>query len=327
MDVRVSVVVASLDRAHLLAGTLEALEQQAVPDGLAWETIVVDNGSVDDTPSVVAAFAATSRVSIRHVVEPVRGLSRARNRGVAEARGAIVAFTDDDVLPRVDWVAAVAAAMDRWKADGVGGRILPRWEMPPPAWLEHDPDLLGHLSILIAAKPRLFEAPVAPQVWGANMAFRRSVFEAIGGFDERLGLHGRHLLRGEDTELAARATRRGLRVAYDPDVIVYHRIGPERMRRSYLRRIAFASGESRAISEDGQGGRRFLGARVGLYRVPLRIARWAWRRARGRRGAFRHELRWRSDLGQLAASWRLALVRRTPAEPMDVPAALPPTTS
>jgi GT2 family glycosyltransferase len=326
MDVRLSVIVASLDRAHLLTGTLEALERQVVPGDLEWETIVVDNGSVDDTPSVVAAFAATWRVPLRRVVEPIRGLSRARNRGIAEARGSIIAFTDDDVLPPRDWVAGIVAAIDRWDADGLGGRILPRWEAPPPPWLEHDPAMLGHLSILIATKPRVFEPPAQPQVWGANMAFRRSVFEAIGGFDERLGLRGRQLFRGEDTEFAARAMRHGFRVAYDPEVVVHHRIGPERMRRSYLRRLAFHAGQSRAIT-DHADGRRFLGARLGLYRVPLRMATWGWRRARRRRGAFGHELRWRSDLGQLVASWRMALTRPPRAEAADVRAAVPPPTS
>lgn len=330
MDVHFTVIVASLDRAHLLAGTLQALRQQVVPDGLTWETIVVDNGSVDDTPSVVAGFSETPGPPVRRVLEPVRGLSRARNRGIAEARGGIIAFTDDDVLPPPGWVAGVAAAMDRWSADGLGGRILPLWEVPPPAWLEHDPALLGYLSVLIATKPRLFKPAAVPQVWGANMAFRRSVFAAIGGFDERLGLNGDQLFRGEDTDLVGRALRHGLRVAYDPDVVVHHRIAAARMQRAYLRRLAFADGQSRAIRGDIRGdsrrGRRFLGARLRLYRVPLSVASWASRRLRGHPDAFRDELRWRSDAGQLTASWRLTIGRPRLRDPADAPVAMPPPT-
>ena len=132
MSMQVSVVIGTYNRAHLLEGTLEALASQEVPGSLEWEIVVVDNNSRDATAQVTTAFSKTTATRVRYVFEPQQGLSHARNRGIREARGAIIAFTDDDVLPASDWIAEIAAAIDRWKADGVGGRILPRWETSPP---------------------------------------------------------------------------------------------------------------------------------------------------------------------------------------------------
>ena len=187
-----SVVLATWNRARLLAGALEALAAQEVPAGLAWEVVVVDNNSSDSTAGVVDGFA-NAAVRVRRVFEPEQGLSHARNRGVREARGAIVAFCDDDVLPAADWVAGIPAAMDRWSADGVGGRILPRWEAPPPSWLTENRRLLRQLALMDWEGSGLLALPLAPnpQVWGANMAFRREVFDRVGLFDPRRGLSGR----------------------------------------------------------------------------------------------------------------------------------------
>lgn len=311
MDVQLSVVIATLDRAHLLAGALDALSLQQVPPGLDWEILVVDNGSTDGTPDVVAAAATRAGAagpgrSIRYVHEAAQGLSHARNRGVREARGAIIAFTDDDVLPAPDWVASIVAAMDRWQADGVGGRILPRWEAEPPSWLVTDRRLLDRLAIMDADVATLLALPIdhPPKVWGANMAFRRHAFETTGSFDPRLGVAGRRLYRGEETDFVERALERGLRIAYDASLVVHHRIGPDRMRPAYFRRLFFDAGQSEARVADVTGRRTLLGAPLHLYRVPVHVVRWLLRAALRRPNAFRTELRWRHELGQLTGHWR-----------------------
>jgi glucosyl-dolichyl phosphate glucuronosyltransferase len=303
---QVTVVISTYNRARLLEGALGALAAQEVPPAFEWEIVVIDNNSSDATARVVAAFAEKAAVPVRRVFEPSQGLSRARNRGVREARGAIVAFIDDDVLPAPDWVAQVAAAMARWNADGVGGRILAKWEAPPPPWLVESRRLLRQLAIMDFEGSRLLALPLEswPQVWGANMAFRRELFDRVGNFDPRRGLYGRRLFRGEEADFIDRALALGSRIAYDSAITVFHRIGADRTRKGYFRRMAFDSAQGEARVTPATGERTFLGAPTAAYRgffVDLR--KWMFRLARPWRPAFDHQLRWLESVGRLTGYW------------------------
>jgi glycosyltransferase involved in cell wall biosynthesis len=306
---QLSIVVATYNRAHLLQGTLEALAAQEVPDSLRWEIVVVDNNSQDTTAEVVAAFRTAARIPVRYVFEPEQGLSRARNRGIGEAAGPIIAFTDDDVLPAPDWIAQIAVALDRWSAHGVGGRILPRWDASPPHWLTGSRPLLDRLAIMdVDAGGLLARPPVGrARVWGANMAFRRELFDRVGAFDPRLGLVGKRLARGEETDLVDRALDHGLRIAYDPAPTVLHLIGRDRMRKAYFRRLAFdhAQAETRRMSPPA--GRALLGAPLWAYRAVLSdLRRWVAPALDRRPDAFDLQLAWLSSVGRLMGYWRAA---------------------
>src|SRR5262249_7434418 len=159
MKIEISVVIATYKRPYLLEGTLAALAAQKVTDPLGWEVVVVDNNSQDEAWAVVTAFAKTVSIPVGCVLESRQGLSRARNRGIAAAQGAIIAFIDDDVLPAADWIARVHQAMRRWGAHGVGGPILPRWEAPPPIWLTSNLHLMAPLAILPHPPPPLLSSP------------------------------------------------------------------------------------------------------------------------------------------------------------------------
>ena len=302
---QVSVVVATYNRAHLLLGTLEALAAQRVPSDLAWEIVVVDNASRDGTADLVRWFSKSAPVPTRSVREERPGVSHARNRGLAEARGAVLAFTDDDVLPADDWVAAIPAALARWNALGVGGRILPRWEAPPPRWLTESKRLRESLALEESEESRLLSLPRRlPTIWGANMTFRREVFERAGGFDPRRGRVGEKLSRGEEVDLVERALGLGLPLAYDASLVVFHRIGADRMRRGYFRRLFYDNGEGRG---------RLAGARPTDYRAALMgPLKWIGRRLLGRPGAFDTELGWLESLGAIAGYGKARLRAGTP---------------
>jgi glycosyltransferase involved in cell wall biosynthesis len=282
--VDVSVVVCTYNRAASLGHTLRALDAQVTPPGLAWELVLVDNNSTDSTRAAIEAFATASRIPIRAVFEARQGLSHARNTGLAHARGAIVAFTDDDVRPDPDWVASVAAAMRETGAQIVGGRILPLWEAPPPPWILARPGLGWVFSIMDHPEP----APVAdagrvPGVWGANMAFRREVFARVGAFDHRLGMRGDKLYRGEELDLVRRALEAGFRAAYDPRLVVWHRVPRDRMRRRYVSRLHFQQAEGWGARRAPAGGRRLFGAPLYMYRQAAGLlAGWLWAAVRRR---------------------------------------------
>jgi glycosyltransferase involved in cell wall biosynthesis len=308
MTVQVSVVMATYNRARLLPGVLGALAAQEVPDSLQWEIVVVDNNSSDSTPEEVSAFARTADVPVRCVFEPRQGLSHARNRGIEESRGEVVAFLDDDVVPPPDWIVRIAGAFDRWKADGVGGRILPRWESPPPPWLAGNPRLLRLLAIMDFDGSRMLSLPLErePQVWGANMAFRREVFARVGPFDPRQGRAGERLFKGEESDLIHRALQLGLKVAYDASVTVFHRIGPDRMKKAYFRRLSFDRGQGHARAAPIAHERRFFGAPPASYRA---VFAGFWKflglRLRGRPESFDQELRWLRSVGELTGFWKV----------------------
>jgi glucosyl-dolichyl phosphate glucuronosyltransferase len=270
----VSVVVCTYNRATSLRLTLASLRAQLTPADVVWELVVVDNNSGDATRSVIEAFASSSRISMQSVFVAEQGLSRARNAGLAHSRGDIVAFTDDDVDPVPDWVATIAAGMKATGADILGGRILPAWHESPPAWLE-DRSFHGLLTIMDYTTPtEVVNAHRAPCVWGANMAFRRSVFDRAGLFDTRRGLRGTRHYGGEETELVERALAAGCRAVYDPKLVVWHRIERDRMRLGYLSRVSFHRAEGEARVRPVVKRFAVLGVPLGMYRS---IAGGLWR--------------------------------------------------
>lgn len=122
--VDISVAICTWNRARLLEQTLAQLCRLVVPSGLRWELAVIDNSCTDDTSAVIDRYKES--LPIRSFVEPRLGLSHARNRAVAEARGEVLLWTDDDVLVSPDWLANYARAFREWpQAAYFGGPIQP----------------------------------------------------------------------------------------------------------------------------------------------------------------------------------------------------------
>lgn len=249
-NLAVSVIVATHSRAAKLHLTLEALADQETPPGLGWEVLVADNGSTDDTLEVFRSMAMRVPGRFRYVFEPNLGKSRALNAGLKVARGDVIALTDDDVSPAKDWVATAATVLDTWKVDGAGGPILPRWEIPAPAWVLGSRRLLDILAIMDFDKPAMLPIPAHqqhPQIWGGNMVYRRATLMALGGFDTSLGPVGGRRFCGEDSDIVSRMLATGRGMAYDPALTVYHRVPRARLRRTYFRRVMWDMGEGEAL--------------------------------------------------------------------------------
>ena len=209
----ISVIVCTRDRARQLSACLHHLAQARSACGHASEIIVVDNGSLDDTRDVVSAHAEA--LSIRYMLEARPGLSSARNRGITAARGALVAFTDDDCNVDRDWMQAVVDAFaSRPELSILGGMVTPA----------ADSDRTVSLRTHAEAKNVVSADAILATMSGCNMAFRRDVFERIGCFDPAFG-KGRRIGSAEDLDLMYRALRRGLPILYLPHVIVRHAHG------------------------------------------------------------------------------------------------------
>lgn len=243
----VSVVFCTYNRCAMLQEALNSFLQVPVPQGVPVEVLVVDNGSDDATRDVVARLACPSGTTLRYAYEPARGLSNARNRGLREASGAILAFVDDDVLFDAGWLGALVRAFDANPGAGcLGGRTRLAFETQAPRWLT--PYLSSVYGVGVnddEARPMRF--PEHP--YGLNMAFRRWVFDRVGDFSTKLGRVGATLLSGEETELFARVHEAGIDTIYSPDVVVWHRVPQSRARLSWLLRRHYWGGVSRAVTD------------------------------------------------------------------------------
>ena len=239
-----SVVIATYQRADDVRDTLASLSRLR-PAG-DWEVIVVDNNSTDETRAVVERAAAAFPVRLRYVFEREQGRSPALNAGIRLADGDIVVTTDDDVRVESDWLDRARDGLDRLGADYVGGRVLPIWGRPRPAWL---PDHGGKHWAVIALldygpEPIEFGARVP---LGVNMAFRRSAFERAGLLDPNTGRKAGTLLGQEVREWCIRARAAGLRGFYVPEMVVQHIIPASRLTKAYFRRWFYWRGISRAM--------------------------------------------------------------------------------
>lgn len=208
----VSVLLATVDRPQDLAIALPAI---LASEGPRIEVLILDQSAGDESELLVSAIGDPRVVYVRCAE---RGKSRALNEGLRRARGAILAFTDDDCTVAPDWIARSVAALEA--EPGAGMLFGP---MQP---MEHDPTTL-FVPAFLPARRRLLtrsrDAVALPGV-GANMFARRAVFDRLGGFDERLGPGG-DFYSGEDVDLARRALRAGFALLQEPASPALHRGG------------------------------------------------------------------------------------------------------
>lgn len=239
-----SVLIATFNRAAVLAETLESLAGLR-PDG-PWEVVVVDNNSSDGTRQVVETAARTFPAPLRYVFEPEPGRSAALNSGFRAARGEIIATTDDDVRVGADWLDRIAAGFEAHGCDYVGGRVLPIWPCAVPAWLPARKEALcGVIAVLDYGPAPVRYGDRVPL--GVNMAIRREALRRAGDFDNRIGRKAGTLLGQEVREWCVRAHAAGLVGYYVPDVVVQHLIPADRLTKRYFRRWYYWRGVSRAI--------------------------------------------------------------------------------
>lgn len=237
--VDISVVISTYNRCALLPATIESVLRQRTPE-LNYEVIIVDNNSSDATKQVVESFIGRGHRNVRYVFEPKQGPSHGRNAGIANAKGEIIAFTDDDVCVEKNWLLNIKRAFDSYtNVDCVGGKILPRWTCETPVWLTTD-----HWSPLAIAEygDRVILPPAkTPICWStSNISFRARVFDRIGGFNP-------DFTRSQDRELMWRFLRDGGQVIYVPDVVVSTDVPAERLTKAYHRAWHKTTGKYHAL--------------------------------------------------------------------------------
>lgn len=200
---------------------------------------------LDPNRALKDSYEARVSNGVKLVVSEAYGLSSARNAGVKNAEGEIVAFIDDDAFAERKWLANLVRNYDDPSVVGVGGFIEPLWEGGRPLWFPEELDWIVGCSYkgLPEEKARV-RNPI-----GCNMSFRKSVFEDAGYFRPNLGRIGKRLLAGEEADLSLRILEKnpGSMIVYDPEAVVHHRVPKSRSSLEYCLRRSFYEGLSKAF--------------------------------------------------------------------------------
>ena len=209
------------------------------PDSITAELLIVDNGSTDNTTSVLMP-ATSTKFSLRVLREDRQGKSSALNRGLSLAQGKILLIVDDDVVVHPLWLIKHFESYSLSSFDAVQGRVLPGVDLDgKPA----DPNKLREYNIpIIDYGDQICEIR---GLTGTNISFKREVFERVGRFDTRLGPGAAGF--SEDSEYSIRIRQAGFKIGYTPDAVAYHELSPARYGREYNRKVEYQKGLSRSL--------------------------------------------------------------------------------
>lgn len=211
----ISIIIGTYNRCESLFNTIQSITNMHLPDGIICELIVVDNNSSDETRAVVEYHKANSPFEIRYLMEKKQGVSHAKNLGISESKGEIIAFIDDDCILDFSWLTCL---LKEFQSDpelsGIGGRVELFDVRDKPVTI-----LTSRDRSIFSSAGQLFSF-----IHGCNMAFHRNVFQKTGCFDVNLG-PGTKVLAAEDSDIIYRVHKCGFKMLYCPEVFVYHNHG------------------------------------------------------------------------------------------------------
>ncbi len=247
----ISLVICTYNREKFLPACLQSLARQTLAPRY-FEIIIVDNNSTDRTAAISRAFIeGHPALPVRYVLEPRQGLSYARNRGIAEARGRWITYIDDDAEAEPDFLQQlydyVAAHPE---IAGLGGKVLPKFEGEEPPWLN---PFLNMMVSGVDHGEEPFRARGKKYPIGCNMTYRRDLLEAAGGFNTRLKW------RMDDKYIFQAVSRLNDAVYYYPSAVVYHNIDADRTSDANFDTLSRRLGSEERHRIAGQGPLVWLG--------------------------------------------------------------------
>lgn len=262
----VSIIIPTHNRQHELLQAMRSLQEQVLTN---FEIIVVDNAVDPAIKEMMVEFNRTARLPAHYVPEPRLGLHYARHAGARAAMGEILVFTDDDATFDGGWLKAYANAFEAHPLMvAAGGPVRPVWEVPPPQWLIEFMSGSKRLNILsLMESYQEFRLDQKGLFFGVNMAIRREVLFAVGGFNPEA--FGDIWLGDGEIGLNRKLSKRGMPVGYVPDAIVYHHIPAQRMTIDYFCRRMANEGACAMYSRFHHGASNWLS--LCAYAAPMAI--------------------------------------------------------
>jgi L-malate glycosyltransferase len=199
-----------------------------------WRLVIVDNGSTEATRRVIDTYA--SQLPLTCLVEPRPGKNAALNTALSAIAGDLVVLTDDDIVPRSDWLCRFRHTADTQPEFHVfGGHIVPRWPATPAPWLLASVPLGPAFGV----SPSLPTGPVAANfVFGGNMAVRADVFSRGFRFDASIGPRPGQYAQGSEAELTRRLASAGYRAWYCQEAVAEHIVRPYQLTKPWLAKRA-----------------------------------------------------------------------------------------
>ncbi len=249
---KVSAVICSYNRARFIIDAVESIFNQDF-DRRLYEVIVVDNNSTDNTLQVLQHYKDQHPdYNFRFVTEPNQGVAFARNRCAKEASGEIVAYLDDDSKAQPGWLKYIVDFFDQHPdVYSLGGRIIPYFLTGIPDWYsKYFFGLVGRFDQGNEVKRLTGQRYPC----GANMAFRKKVFQEVGYFNTALGRSGKGLLANEEKDIYMRILATGKKVYYLPNVEVLHAVEANKFDKDYVRRHSMGIGGGERLRLKGNSG-------------------------------------------------------------------------
>lgn len=238
----ISIVICTYNRDKFLPLALESLTRQSLQTK-EWELILIDNNCTDSTASICKTFIEKNpEINCSYYLEKAQGLSHARNRGIVLAKGTYISFIDDDAVACPEYLNEIKQFTESFPdATLIGGRIFPRFEGEEPRWIS--PILMPIFSTLnLGEQSKKLTGKRYPV--GANMIFKREVFETIGMFNPELGRVGKNMMGGEEKDIYYRIIKAGGSIYYAPKPFVHHIIPIERATKTFIEKQAIGVGMS-----------------------------------------------------------------------------------
>ena len=264
---KISAVICSYNRARFIINAVESIFGQDFDKAL-YEVIVVDNNSTDDTIARLEAWkTAHPGLNFRYYTEPNQGVAYTRTRCAKEAKGQIVAYLDDDSIAQPGWLSATVDFFDTHPATySTGGRIIPKFLTGIPDWYsKYFFGLVGNFD----QGPKIKQLTGNRYPCGANMAFRKEVFEEIGYFNTDLGRKGAGLLANEEKDIYLRILAHHHQVYYLPHVAVLHCVEANKFDKAYVKRHSMGIGGGERLRLKGQTSAL-------LIKFVEYVAKWAY---------------------------------------------------
>jgi len=250
--------MATYNGAQSLPKALSAYCQLQTPVG-GWKLVIVDNGSTDATKEIIQSFM--DHLPLTYLFESSKGKNAALNAGLPSIEGNLIVLTDDDALPRPDWLIEMRRAADSHPSFSIfGGTVIPHWEIRPEEWILAWVQLVPVFSI---TDPSWEEGPVSPGfVFGNNMAIRAEIFQAGYRFNVKIGPRGRSYAMGSETELTVRLDKAGFKAWHCKQAVVEHVVRKFQMNRAWIlgRAVRFGRSKYRLwIQYENVNRKKYLG--------------------------------------------------------------------